>query len=383
MADSKINVTPLKTRDDSDNYRQLFLDDVPMMDVRAPIEFVKGAFPCSVNIPLLDDQQREQIGTQYKNAGEDEAIELGLKLATPDIRTQRIEQWLGFCKRHTQGYLYCFRGGLRSRTTQSWLKEQGVQLPLIKGGYKAMRRFLIDEFETSVNTVPFIIVSGLTGSGKTRVLKDIQHHVDFEGIANHRGSAFGRNASDTQPTSIDWENQVSIELLKHRHHFLGKPMFLEDEGRCIGKVNMPEYLHQKMQKAPRAILEVDIDLRIKLITDDYIESAWPQYQSLYGDLAEVEFSRYILDNLARIQKRLGGDKYKQVKQCFEAALVQFYMNQDASGFNDGINTLLVDYYDPMYRYQLSTKAVDIIFQGPENDYLEWAKDTIANAEMHD
>jgi tRNA 2-selenouridine synthase len=99
---------------------------------------------------------------------------------------------------------------------------------------------------------------------------------------------------------------------------------------------------------------------------------------LYGDSAEVEFSRYILENLARIQKRLGGDKYKQVRQSFEAALIQFYKDQDSSGFNKGIKTLLVDYYDPMYRYQLSNKKVETIFQGPENDYLDWAEDTIKN-----
>ncbi|MFT4608706.1 MAG: tRNA 2-selenouridine synthase, partial [Gammaproteobacteria bacterium] len=216
----------IKDRTDSDNYLQLFLDDVPMMDVRAPIEFAKGAFPYSANIPLLDDQQREQIGIQYKNAGEEEAIELGLKLATPDIRAERLEQWLDFCRGHAQGYLYCFRGGLRSRTTQSWIREQGVEFPLVKGGYKAMRRFLIDELATSVDQLPFVIVSGLTGSGKTRVLQQIQHHVDLEGIANHRGSAFGRAASDIQPSVIDLENQISIELLKHRHHFPGKPVFL-------------------------------------------------------------------------------------------------------------------------------------------------------------
>jgi tRNA 2-selenouridine synthase len=368
----------IKDRTDSDNYLQLFLDDVPMMDVRAPIEFAKGAFPYSANIPLLDDQQREQIGIQYKNAGEEEAIELGLKLATPDIRAERLEQWLDFCRGHAQGYLYCFRGGLRSRTTQSWIREQGVEFPLVKGGYKAMRRFLIDELATSVDQLPFVIVSGLTGSGKTRVLQQIQHHVDLEGIANHRGSAFGRAASDIQPSVIDLENQISIELLKHRHHFPGKPVFLEDEGRCIGRVNMPEILYKKMQKAPRAILEVDVESRIQLISEDYIENAWPQYQALYGDLAEVEFSRYILENLARIQKRLGGDKYKQVRLCFEAALIQFYVDQDSSEFYDGIHTLLVDYYDPMYRYQLSNKDVDIIFQGPEDSYLEWAEDTIQN-----
>jgi tRNA 2-selenouridine synthase len=374
-----MSVSKIKVRADSDDYLQLFLDDVPMMDVRAPIEFAKGAFPYSANIPLLDDQQREQIGIKYKNAGEEKAIELGLKLATPDIREQRLEQWLAFCHRHTQGYLYCFRGGLRSRTTQGWIAEQGVKFPLIKGGYKAMRRFLIDELETSIEQIPFVIVSGLTGSGKTRVLQKIRHHVDLEGIANHRGSAFGRDASDIQPSVIDLENQISIEFLKHRHRFPGKPIFLEDEGRCIGRVNMPEILFKKMQMTPRAILEVDIESRIQLIREDYIENAWPQYQVLYGDLAEVEFSRYILENLARIQKRLGGDKYKQVRQCFEAALIQFYKDQDSSGFNEGIQTLLVDYYDPMYRYQLSNKKVETIFQGPENDYLDWAEDTIKNA----
>lgn len=374
MGASKISV-----RSDSDNYLQLFLNDIPMMDVRAPVEFEKGAFPSSANIPLLDDQQREQIGIQYKDAGEEEAIELGLKLATPDIREHRLEQWLDFCQSHSDGYLYCFRGGLRSRTTQSWIKEQGVQFPLIKGGYKAMRRFLIDELAVSIDKIPIVIVSGLTGSGKTRVLKKIQHHVDLEGIANHRGSAFGRDASDTQPSVIDWENQVSIELLKHRHRFPGKPIFLEDEGRCIGRVNMPEVMHQKMQRAPRAILEVDVEARIKLISDDYIVSAWPKYQTLYGDSAELEFSCYILDNLARIQKRLGGDKYKQVRQCFESALNKFYVDQDSSGFDEGIHTLLVDYYDPMYRYQLSKKEAEIIFQGSEGDYLEWAKDYIDRA----
>ncbi|MFT5657137.1 MAG: tRNA 2-selenouridine synthase [Gammaproteobacteria bacterium] len=369
----------MELRADSDDFRQLFLNEVPMMDVRAPVEFNKGAFPSAANIPLLDDQQREQIGIQYKNAGEDEAIELGLKLATAEIRAQRLAHWLEFCRNHPQGYLYCFRGGLRSRTTQSWLKEQGVRYPLIKGGYKAMRRFLIDELETSVANIPFVIVSGLTGSGKTRVLKKIQHHVDLEGIANHRGSAFGRDAGDTQPSIIDWENKVSIEMLKHRHHFPGKPVFLEDEGRCIGRVNMPEILYKKMSQAPRAILEVDIEYRIRLISEDYIVNAWPQYQAIYGYSAEQEFSAYILDNLSRIQKRLGGDKYIQVRQCFETALVKFYADQEASGFDEGIKTLLLDYYDPMYRYQLANKAVDIIFQGPENEYLEWAQDFINKA----
>jgi tRNA 2-selenouridine synthase len=363
----------MNLRPDTDNYFELFINDIPLMDVRAPVEFDKGAFPSAANIPLLDDSQRQQIGIRYKNAGEQEAVELGLQLATPEIRAQRIKAWKDFCRQNPQGYLYCFRGGLRSRTTQSWIREQGIEFPLIKGGYKAMRRFLIDELEASIDIVPLVIVSGLTGSGKTRVLRQISHHIDFEGIASHRGSAFGRNAGDAQPSVIDWENRVSIEFLKHRYRYPGKPAFVEDESRRIGRICMPEYLYQKMQAAPRAILEVDIDDRIQLISEDYILDAWPQYQATHGDNAEIEFRRFVLENLTRIQRRLGGEKYKVVNQCFESGLQEFFTNNSVAGFMDGIKILLTDYYDPMYRYQLAGKSAPIIFEGPEAEYLEWAE----------
>jgi len=368
----------MSSRADTDNYLELFINDIPLMDVRAPVEFDKGAFPRAVNIPLLDDYQREQIGIRYKDAGEEEAIKLGLDLATPEIREQRIRSWMKFCRDNPNGYLYCFRGGLRSRTTQNWIREQGIDYPLVNGGYKAMRRFLIDELETSIDTVPLVIVSGLTGTGKTRVLRQISHHIDFEGIANHRGSAFGSDASDQQPGVIDWENQVSIEFLKQRSRNPGKPVFVEDESRRIGRICMPDKLYLKMQQAPRAILQVDTDSRIRLIGEDYILHAWPQYQAIYSDRAEAEFSRFVLDNLARIQRRLGGEKYKLVKQCFEVALEEFFASRNIDGFHHGIRILLLDYYDPMYRYQLANKSVPVIFEGPEGEYLEWAEDYLTN-----
>ncbi len=361
-------------REDSNDYCSIFLNDVPLMDVRAPVEFEKGAFPTACNVPLLDDQQREAIGIQYKNAGEQQAIKLGLELATPEIRQQRLQAWLKFCKAHEKGYLYCFRGGLRSRTTQQWIREQGIEFPLVKGGYKAMRRFLIDELEISVDRVPLVIVSGLTGSGKTRVLNKISRHIDFEGIANHRGSAFGQNSRDCQPGNINWENRVSIEFLKHRHRWPGSPIFLEDEGRRIGRVSMPEYLFNKMKLAPRAILRVDTESRIQLISEDYVLQAWPQYQTEFGDLARIRFSEFVLDNLARIQKRMGSERYSLVKSCFESALTEFFSSGSANAFHEGIKILLEQYYDPMYRYQLDSKRPTILFEGSEDDYLEWAED---------
>lgn len=367
----------MSVRADTDNYLDLFINDIPLMDVRAPVEYSKGAFPNAVNIPLLDDKQREQIGIRYKNAGEEEAIKLGLDLATTEIREQRMCAWKKFCHDNPKGYLYCFRGGLRSRTTQNWIRDQGIDYPLINGGYKAMRRFLIDALDTSIATIPLVIVSGLTGCGKTRVLRKISRNIDLEGIANHRGSAFGSDASDQQPSVIDWENGVSIEFLKQRCRNPARPVFVEDESRRIGRICMPDNLYHKMQQAPRAILQVDTESRVQLIGEDYILNAWPQYQALYPGRAETEFSRFVLDNLARIQRRLGGERYKQVKQCFAAALQEFFASQSIAGFHRGIKILLIDYYDPMYRYQLANKSAPIIFTGPELEFLQWSEDYLA------
>jgi tRNA 2-selenouridine synthase len=366
------------TRTDSDHYRELFLQDTPLLDVRAPVEFVRGAFPQATNIAILDDQQREAIGKRYNNAGQDEAIRLGLELATDEVRSHRIQAWRNFCETNPDGYLYCFRGGLRSRTAQQWLREQGVAYPLVKGGYKAMRRFLIDELEHSAGTVPLLSLSGLTGVGKTRVLKKIRHHVDLEGIANHRGSAFGRSAHDLQPAVIDWENQVSIELLKHRHDFPGRALFIEDEGRRIGRIGVPDCLYEVMLTAPRVILTVDTETRIRMIGEDYIENNWPQFERVHGDAAEIRFREFVLDNLARIQKRLGGERYQQVRACFEQALPRFFESADATGFYSGIQILLEHYYDPMYRYQIQSKKPKILFQGPEIELLQWAEAYLAD-----
>ena len=358
-------------RQDTDNYQQLFLNDIPFMDVRAPIEFAKGAFPNSHNIPLLDNQQRQAVGTQYKQQGQDAAIALGLKLATSEIREQRLLQWSNFIADYPEGYLYCFRGGLRSRTTQSWLKQQGIEYPLIKGGYKAMRCYLLQQLETSIQQIPFIILCGLTGSGKTIVLRKTQHYIDLEDLADHRGSAFGRNVLDSQPTQINWENQLSILYLKHRIHHPGTHLLLEDEGRLLGRIVLPSSLYKKMEHSPRIFLVRDLEERVKIIRKDYITDHWPLYQRQYPKQAEQNFNAYVLNNLYRIKNRLGGLRYQRLKSCFEHALQHLFATAESHLFDDGIRLLLNEYYDPMYQYQLQQKAVKISFKGSEPEILSW------------
>ena len=369
------------TRQDTENYLRIFLQDIPMMDVRAPVEFDKGAFPSSQNIPILNDFQREAVGTRYKQEGQDAAIALGLELATPEIRERRMQQWQKFAKANPQGYLYCFRGGLRSRTTQSWLKEKGLNYPLVKGGYKSMRTYLLRQLEVSLQQIPFVILSGFTGSGKTQTLKKTNWHIDLEGLANHRGSAFGCDAHDSQPTQINWENLLSIACLKHRHQFPKSGLLLEDEGKRIGRIIMPAGFIEKMAQSPHIILEYPLEQRVTNIREDYIANSWPLYQQHYQETAKDTFSSFVLDNLARIKKRLGGIRYKKINDSFTLALNHLFATGESDLFNEGVSLLLVEYYDPMYQYQLQKKQPEVLFRGTEPEILAWVAEHLQTVKL--
>ncbi|RMP21839.1 tRNA 2-selenouridine synthase [Pseudomonas amygdali pv. lachrymans] len=193
--------------DNSSDYRALFLNDVPMMDARAPVEFSKGAFPGVINLPLMNDIERQKVGTCYKQHGQDAAIQLGHQLVCGQVKDERVNAWVEFARANPDGYLYCFRGGLRSQTVQRWLKDAGVDYPRIIGGYKAMRTFLLDTLHEAVSECDIVVLGGMTGTGKTEVLTQLRNSLDLEGIANHRGSSFGKRATG-QPAQIDFENRL-------------------------------------------------------------------------------------------------------------------------------------------------------------------------------
>ncbi len=356
----------MKQRPDTAHYLELFLNDVPMMDLRAPVEFEKGAFPTAINLPLMTDEERHLVGTRYKEQGQDSAIKLGHELVSGETKAQRLQQWLAFTHAHPQGYLYCFRGGLRSRTTQQWIKEAGVEFPLIKGGYKAMRRFLIDELERLSHLDNFVVLSGRTGTGKTRVLKLLPNYVDLEGLAKHRGSSFGRML-DPQPSQINFENSLAIDLLKasqDKH----SPIFLEDESRLIGRCALPLALKEKMANCPLVVLESSIEERIDVVLQDYVIDMTADFIARDGDdLGMVNFSDYLFASLDRIERRLGSERKNTLSHMMQDA-IGHQKNNSAPDSNDAnrfdghrvwIKCLLSEYYDPMYDYQLEKKAARI------------------------
>jgi tRNA 2-selenouridine synthase len=353
-----------------DDYRSLFLNNTPLLDVRAPVEFNQGAFPFTENLPLMNDQERTEIGIRYKHLGQDEAIKLGHQLVQGETKTQRVDRWAHFIKQNPQGVLYCFRGGMRSRISQQWIYEKtGIIYPRIKGGYKAMRRFLIDELEASTQRITPIILGGRTGIGKTLFLKKIKQQIDLEGVFHHRGSVFGKHVTP-QPSQINIENNLSIALLKHLHQG-HKQIILEDEGSNIGSRKLPQNLHKKMQQSPIILLEASIEERINITFQEYIIEALEEHQSFYGE--EQGFQRWaeqLLDSIDKIQRRLGGVRHKEIKALLNKAIQQ-QLSGDMASHKDWIRVLLVDYYDPMYDYQLSKKQERVMFKGTQNEVLDY------------
>ena len=351
-------------RDNSSNYREIFLNDVPMMDARAPVEFNKGAFPGVLNLPLMNDSERQRVGTCYKQHGQDAAIAMGHQLVSGQVKDERVAAWAAFAKANPHGYLYCFRGGLRSQITQQWLAEAGIDYPRVIGGYKAMRTFLLETTQQAVAECDFVILGGLTGTGKTDVLVQLNNSLDLEGHANHRGSSFGKRATG-QPMQIDFENRLAIDMLKQRAS--GTEQFiLEDEGRMVGSCTVPLALYQGMQEYPLVWLEDAFEDRVERILRDYVINLCAEFISLHGE--EDGFRLYaerLLQSLSNIQKRLGGERYQRLLAIMQAALDEQQRSAAVDLHRGWIDGMLREYYDPMYVFQRESKASRIEFAGDQ------------------
>lgn len=342
-----------------------------MLDVRAPIEYERGAIPGAANIPLLDNSQRERIGTEYAEKGQDAAIQLGLSSASADIRMARVAQWQLFTSQNPKSYLYCFRGGLRSRITQQWLAESGVDYPFVRGGYKAMRRFLLGELEVLCERGKILVISGATGSGKTELIKKWQRSVDLEGLARHRGSAFGGTFTE-QPCQAGWENAVAVNWHKLAADS-ERPVVFEAESHLIGKISLPVCLQRALNNAPLIALETPFEERVAQIRNDYADFALKHFSQIDPEHAMQRLHDYAAGNLSRIQKRLGGERYQRLVGLLPAAIEDIRRGAGWPNLDAIIATLLTDYYDPLYQHKTSQRNARIIAQGDATELFQWLK----------
>lgn len=361
----------MTTRADSNDFRALLLAGAPLLDVRAPVEFGEGRIPGAENIPILTDDERAQVGTIYKRAGQQAAIDLGHRLVGGPVKLERVARWCDFARRHPDGFLYCFRGGLRSQTARQWMREAGVDYPLVIGGYKAIRRFLLDELDRLAATLAIGIVGGRTGSGKTRAINALSRpHVDLEAIARHRGSSFGRLPGG-QPTQIDFENQLAVALLRADAQRHGGLLWLEDESRLIGRCAIPLTLRPRMEEAPIALVEEPLEARVQVVLEDYVLDGAAQYAALHGEDGFALYAAALRDSLDRVQRRLGGLMHRQAATLMDNALAAQRASGDVEGHRAWIALLLNHYYDPMYDWQLAQKRGAILFRGRRHEVIDW------------
>ena len=235
------------------------------------MEFRQGKLLNSFNSPILNDAEREQVGTTYRRDGHDAAVLLGRKLVSGAIRTRRIEQWQKYCLENTDAQIMCWRGGLRSGLAQKWLAARGVQRERVAGGFKAVRHGSLHVLGNPQKR--WWLVSGRTGSAKTPLIQSLENGIDLEGHANHRGSAFGRRLTP-QPTPVTFECALASAYLR----LPGENLVVEDESRTIGRIGLPQVWHEQMLQAPIALVEASFEERVEHIHKEYVAEALDEYR---------------------------------------------------------------------------------------------------------
>ena len=323
--------------------KKLFLDNIPLIDVRSPIEFSEGSLPHSINLPIMNDEERTLVGTCYKEHGQAAAIKLGHELIQGQIKQDRIQAWTSYINAHPAAQVFCFRGGLRSQISCQWISEAGIKRSPIPGGYKRMRRFFLSQIEEA--PLPTLYrLGGLTGSGKTNVLKNIHQYIDLENLASHRGSAFGENG--IQPSQVRFENELALELLK-----IKTTVVVEDESALIGKISLPRRFYQHMRSSPLIILKTDEDERIKNIFEDYVVQS--DFQTLSAPLHQIA-------------KGLGGLRFQEVHELLKGAFAKETTVENHSAW---ISRLLHYYYDPMYERDIKRQTGQILYEGSATEIV--------------
>ena len=321
---------------DIDKFLELVGDGKKLLlDVRSEKEFEKAHIPHAVSLPLLSNADRHEVGIVYKSAGRQAAVLEGFTRVGPRFHEiiRRVMELAG----GREVLLYCWRGGMRSNITAWMLQLAGLRVTLLRGGYKAFRRKMLTELDKSRS---IIILGGKTGSGKTELLqlmREAGHAViDLEGLAHHKGSAYGLLGQPPQPTQEQFENLLAWQLSGLSADL---PVWLENESRLIGRIVLPSRLFDLMRQACVAEVMVSRSQREERILNEY--GIFPA-----EDLAT---------HTRRIGKRLGPLLLKEALTHLEKNDLRAWLK------------IVLDYYDSSYAYSNSQRDPLTLIQIP----LDW------------
>ncbi len=322
-----------------------------LIDARTPAEFAEATIPGAINVPIFSDAERAEVGTLYKQRGKKEATRLGVRLVAPRIPEliDAVERVRGDGR--TGVIVFCWRGGMRSRALTSFLGLAGIPARQLVGGHKAFRGHVRQFFETGT-WGRLLVLRGLTGVGKTRLLKKLAAEgypvVDLEGLANHRGSAFGALGLSAQPSQKAFEALLWDEL---RTIAPGGYALAEGESKNIGKIKLPPRLYLALQQERTLWINASLDYRVGVILDDYPDV------DRYGEsfVAPIE----------ALKKRLGKEQVAQMLNLLHAGEWETLVRE-----------LMVQYYDPLYDHTKPENRIEIDIE-PEKEGRERLKAAIA------
>ncbi|HSA72285.1 MAG TPA: tRNA 2-selenouridine(34) synthase MnmH [Burkholderiales bacterium] len=307
-----------------------------IIDVRSPAEYAEDHIPGAISAPVLDDAERAEVGTLYKQVSAFSAKKAGASLISRNI-ARHIEELFRENDKTWHPLVYCWRGGKRSAAMAHVLREIGWNAETLEGGYKAYRRFVVSQLQSLPPGLEFIVIHGPTGSGKSRLLGALQRAgaqvLDLEGLAAHRGSVLGNLPGRPQPTQKMFESLLLQQLSGPRPE---KPVYVEGESKKIGELHVPEALMERMRASPCIVLDTSIDMRVDLLLDEYRHF-----------LSDRDALNKQLDCLVALHGRERIAEWKSITDWREL-----------------VRRLLVEHYDPAYRRSSNRNFIQLADAAP-------------------
>lgn len=304
----------------------LKLENPIFIDIRAQVEYNEATIDGAINIPLFEDDERAEIGTIYRQIGTDKAKIRGLEIVSQKL-PNLVAKFKTLAEERRPLVIFCWRGGMRSESITTILTLMGIECYKLQDGYKGYRKYINSFLEQEELPVKVVVLHGLTGVGKTEVLKELEKIdvgiVDLEGLANNRGSVFGFVGLNNQPSQKMFEGSLVQNILKYEKK---KVIITECESRRIGRITLPKLFFENMKSGKHILLYDSLQNRVSRIVRMYTAETKENIEELVKALKMLE-------------KRIGKSRVEEFQKLIE--------NQD---FDPVIEYLFLNYYDPLYKY---------------------------------
>jgi tRNA 2-selenouridine synthase len=315
-----------------------------IIDVRSPGEYAEDHLPGAINLPVLNDAERHEVGTQYKN-DEFGGRWRGAAHISANI-SKMLGQHFGDKPKSYQPLIYCWRGGQRSQSLLTVLGAIGWRVSLLQGGYKAYRKVVVQQLQELCPSLSYEVITGLTGAGKSRLLRHLhaqgEQVLDLEKLAAHRGSLLGDEPNQPQPTQKAFETAIWHTLQAFSPT---KTVWVESESRRVGKLFCPEPLWLKITHSPVVELATELPLRAEMLLEDYQHF--------------VDHPQSLLDKLPVLATTHG-----------HAQVAAWQAQVTAGEWLPFVASLLEHHYDPAYRkagkYPTPSRKVPLTANSPES-----------------